>query len=298
MPYAQALARAAQGCLILLRATAGSPLDRQPGSELAAIANRLRAAGIIAVPMVASQVPREQVGRTIADRARAQQADLIVMASRGRGGLGHWVPDSVAEAVIRQVDVPVLLVSTQATGLWPADRPLRLLMPLDDLGLAEAALEPVGRLARSLNAELHLLRLIEHPHIADPDHYPSCAFNPDADVAEAQGYRQQLARRLRAISPKARVQASLGAATTPPCVCQTGIDLVALVTRQRDDCLEFVLGDFVDGMFQPESVPLLIVRPKNVRPSAAGREVAKSRANPAGSADSRAAEARQLALAD
>lgn len=275
LPYALALARAAQGMLILLRARADSRLQGQAEHELVATVNRLQAAGIAIEPWVISAVPRAQVGRAIAESAQARHADLIVMAAPGRGGPEHWAADSITEQVIRRAAMPVLLITPDGERRWPEDRALRWLMPLDEAGLAEAAVEPVSRLAATLRAELYLLWLVEHPHVADPNHYPSCAFNPDAELAEAQCYLKRLADRLRATNPATLVRTSLSAVTTTPCVCQTGMDLVALVPR-RGDTLDLVLGDVVGRMFPSEGVPLLIVRPETARPSVAERDVAQS----------------------
>jgi len=49
----------------------------------------------------------------IQDTARQHQAGLIVMASHGRGWLGRLALGSVAQSVVREVDMPVLLVRRQ-----------------------------------------------------------------------------------------------------------------------------------------------------------------------------------------
>jgi nucleotide-binding universal stress UspA family protein len=47
---------------------------------------------------------------TIADLAKAQSADLVVMGTRGKTGLKHVLLGSVAEHVVRNSPVPVLVV--------------------------------------------------------------------------------------------------------------------------------------------------------------------------------------------
>jgi nucleotide-binding universal stress UspA family protein len=42
--------------------------------------------------------------------ATAHQADLIVMSTHGRGGLGRWVYGSVADRILRAAELPILLV--------------------------------------------------------------------------------------------------------------------------------------------------------------------------------------------
>jgi universal stress protein A len=57
---------------------------------------------------------------TIVRLARERNADLIVMATHGRTGLGHLVLGSVAEKVVRLAPCPVLAV--KHTGNPPVQR--------------------------------------------------------------------------------------------------------------------------------------------------------------------------------
>jgi nucleotide-binding universal stress UspA family protein len=41
-------------------------------------------------------------------------ADLVVMSTHGRSGLGRWVIGSVAEKVLRHGEIPLLLVNARA----------------------------------------------------------------------------------------------------------------------------------------------------------------------------------------
>ena len=49
-------------------------------------------------------------GTAIVDAAIAEHADVIVMATHGRGGLGRAFLGSVADHVVRHSPCPVLLV--------------------------------------------------------------------------------------------------------------------------------------------------------------------------------------------
>lgn len=51
-------------------------------------------------------------GESIVAEARRQHADLIVMSTHGRGGLGRLVLGSVADHVIHHAPCPVMLVRT------------------------------------------------------------------------------------------------------------------------------------------------------------------------------------------
>jgi|HubBroStandDraft_6_1064221.scaffolds.fasta_scaffold460528_1 nucleotide-binding universal stress UspA family protein len=53
-------------------------------------------------------------GTEIVKAAEDWSADMIVIGSHGRGGLGRLLLGSVAEAVVRQASCPVLVVRRQA----------------------------------------------------------------------------------------------------------------------------------------------------------------------------------------
>ena len=51
-----------------------------------------------------------QVADTIADYAKKENFDLIIMATHGRGGISRWAFGSVADRVMRAGCVPILMV--------------------------------------------------------------------------------------------------------------------------------------------------------------------------------------------
>jgi nucleotide-binding universal stress UspA family protein len=73
---------------------------------LAPIAVELRNKGV----RVESRVRRGNAVDQIVAAAREAGADLIAMSTHGRGGLGRLMFGSVAQAVLRQAEVPVFLM--------------------------------------------------------------------------------------------------------------------------------------------------------------------------------------------
>jgi nucleotide-binding universal stress UspA family protein len=53
----------------------------------------------------------------IVEAAAAQKADLIVMSTHGRSGLGRLILGSVAESVLRGTSVPTLIVRNESAPL-------------------------------------------------------------------------------------------------------------------------------------------------------------------------------------
>jgi nucleotide-binding universal stress UspA family protein len=75
---------------------------------LAPVAIELRNKGVRATTEVRSGDPAQE----IVAAAREAGADLIAMSTHGRGGLGRLIFGSVAEAVLREAEIPVFLLRT------------------------------------------------------------------------------------------------------------------------------------------------------------------------------------------
>jgi nucleotide-binding universal stress UspA family protein len=56
------------------------------------------------------EVLEGRVADTLADWAKKNHADLIVIASHGRSGIGRWVMGSVADRIMRSVCIPVMMI--------------------------------------------------------------------------------------------------------------------------------------------------------------------------------------------
>ena len=120
VPYATQLVRHGGARLVLVRAALAhtvpgvDPTDTQVAvtecaeRELETAAKHLRGQGL----SVETHVYYGEAAWAIADVAERQSAELLVMSTHGRGGLGRWVYGSVADKVLRGADVPVLLVRT------------------------------------------------------------------------------------------------------------------------------------------------------------------------------------------
>lgn len=70
------------------------------------VAAKLEKAGLNVQPAVLIGNPAEEIVRF----ATNENADLIVMASRGKSGFNRWDMGNVADKVIRATDIPVFLV--------------------------------------------------------------------------------------------------------------------------------------------------------------------------------------------
>jgi nucleotide-binding universal stress UspA family protein len=78
--------------------------EMEAGDYLAAKVAELEREGFLA----SSGTRRGRAARSLV--SALQQGDLVVMASHGRGNITRWLLGSVAEELLRQSPVPVLLV--------------------------------------------------------------------------------------------------------------------------------------------------------------------------------------------
>lgn len=69
------------------------------------------------VPVVCQVEGSEHTARVIVEQAKALGADFIAMGTHSRKGLAHVLMGSVAEAVVRYAEVPVLVVGPRADGI-------------------------------------------------------------------------------------------------------------------------------------------------------------------------------------
>jgi nucleotide-binding universal stress UspA family protein len=129
LPKATELAETSGARLLLLRAAEAHTLPGIDPTEaqvkvvndaeayLAKVAVRLRAAG---PRRVGTSVWYGSAPYAIVEAAQLHRADLIVMTTHGRSGLGRLIIGSVAESVLRGTLTPILLLRTPEA---PVDRP-------------------------------------------------------------------------------------------------------------------------------------------------------------------------------
>jgi nucleotide-binding universal stress UspA family protein len=108
----------AESTLMLLRAAEAHTLSgvdpteaqtevvREAEDYLAAVATRLREQG----DRVETNVWYGPAASAIVEAARLRKADLIVMSTHGRSGIGRLILGSVAESVLRDTSTPILLL--------------------------------------------------------------------------------------------------------------------------------------------------------------------------------------------
>src|ERR1700674_54485 len=115
LPFAERVARATRARLLLARVVppfSAAETSIEGSIAIAArenleeVAEKLRRAEITVEVALREGDAATQIVRTV----EAGDADLIIMSTHGRSGVGRWLYGSVADAVIRMAQVPVMLI--------------------------------------------------------------------------------------------------------------------------------------------------------------------------------------------
>lgn len=173
LPQAAALARSTGAELTLIRVPDRPPPGVRPyevrGSAvsyaeeyLGETADRLREQGVRAR---SATLPEGPVPQAILDAAKEREADLVVMATHGRSGLGRWVYGNVTNGVLARCPVPVLITRSWLTAQeGPViRRDTVLLVPLDGSAYAEGALPVAEAIAKATGARVGRITIVRGP---------------------------------------------------------------------------------------------------------------------------------------
>jgi nucleotide-binding universal stress UspA family protein len=111
LPIVASLAGRPLQSVVLVRAVQDSDERLVEATCLSVIANRIHAMGLAVELDLPLRPPGEAIVRA------AAEADLVIMATHGRGGLDRLRHGSVAEQVLREGSTPVLLVRAAVPSL-------------------------------------------------------------------------------------------------------------------------------------------------------------------------------------
>lgn len=206
----------------------------------------------------------------VVDRLRRAAArlhpDLMVLATHARGGLGRAWLGSVADALIRRVNVPTLLVHPREGAGVPAKVFDHIVVPLDGSQLAEESIAIATRLASLGNTRVTLLRVVVPQLVLGQ---PSVVMQFTVDQLEnyqreATRYLDEVADRFRSVTPG--IETAVIMAASPPRAIldwaeQSGADLIAMSTHGRSGFRRFMLGSVADKVVRGSSIPVLLTRP-------------------------------------
>lgn len=227
------------------------------------LVERLRADGLDAV----ASRPEGDVAPRLIERAK-KDADLLVMATHGRGGLERAWLGSVADEVVHHVRLPVLLVPAQADQAAPADAAFEhVLVATDGSKAADAATRQAAEFARLFAARLTLLRVVSVPAGLTSPYIPHAA---QLDQEATESRREEAVKFLDGVAaelgkkaggPKLETRVELAyhpARGILDAIGELRCDLVALGTHRRSRLARVVLGSVADKVVRASPVPVLV----------------------------------------
>lgn len=210
--------------------------------------------------------------QAIRARVEATGAELVVMATHGRGPMERAWLGSVADRLVRDLRVPLLLVRPvpgQEVDLSARVSLKRVVVALDGSELAETVLDAALGLAAALGLEIALTRVIgvrmdlESPYI--PHAAQAYHEQVEAERGEAREYLARIGEDLRSrgatIGP-VEVHQGPAARTILDTIDADGGDVVAMATHGRGGLRRMLLGSVSDKVVRAAVGPVLLVRPE------------------------------------
>jgi nucleotide-binding universal stress UspA family protein len=228
-------------------------------ARLAEFKQRAYVRGIATTTRIATGMPSEE----IIAAALAEEADMVIVGTRGKSGLAHVLLGSTAERVIRMAPCPVLAVHT-AIGESLTEKGIcldRILVPTDFSECSEGAVTFAGVVAAQAKASIELL------HVVEPGYY-SIDFtieHPD----EREQKRQRSADHLEALSEKlskAGIAVNMNLRGGAPAdmildvAKTTSSDLILMGTHGRRGVSHMWAGSVTESVLRRGTIPVLAVR--------------------------------------
>jgi nucleotide-binding universal stress UspA family protein len=216
------------------------------------------------------------VVEALLDRVSSREIDLVVMTTHGHGALARFWLGSVADQLVRQITVPVILVRPQQV-LDLSQEPAihKLLVPLDGSSLSERILDEAVPFSRVMEAELLLLRVIEPlvvGNLAGPE--ASAGSVPPSLTEKLESFHEQRRREAAAYLDKIAESLRSSCRGVQTCVISheqpavgilneartQKVDGIAIETHGRKGLSRFFLGSIADKVIRGASIPVLVHR--------------------------------------
>lgn len=252
-----------------MRASADGHLD---ASYIERIARDLSAETSLAVTCgVMDGTPAE----AIRERAKHVNADLIVMTTHGRTGLSRAWLGSVADAVMRNSSIPVLMLrpkEAERNGVAAPDPFEHVLVPLDGSAVAADILSVATDLAAVDGARVTLLRvvppvpltmaidsampLVAAPTIPDEEATAHLAAEISTQVGELA--RQIHDRTKLSVDAEVSISERTAEAINSFAVAH-GNDVIAMSTQGRG-VSRLLIGSVADKVLRSTALPVLLRR--------------------------------------
>jgi nucleotide-binding universal stress UspA family protein len=197
------------------------------------------------------------VPRALERMVEARRADLVVMATHGRGGVAQLVLGSVAEAMVESGRAPVLCVREPAHGAALPYR--RILVPTDLTGRSRQAFPLAAQLAGRFGAEVIALHAAAVPQGGGESGTAGVSYEVEDHLPSEERLRAFLMPEFYGlrIVPRLFVGAAWDRIVESARVERA--DLIVMSTHGRDSLADRVLGSHAERVLRHAPCPVLVV---------------------------------------
>lgn len=287
VPYAEHFARGSGSEIILLNTCRSDlkPYRHMHQAYLDQLANNMqrrinKARPKRILPGVRAKVLVGEPADVICDYVQREGITIIVMAAFGGSGLKTWQLGSVADKVVRTVNVPTLLV--RATNVRPLGDKKRLisriLVPLDGSDASKLSVPYALELAKKPETSITLFGMVERADYCSTHvcFIPYTEYRAEQyariDVAaekNARAYLISVEKGLRKEGARVTHKVTLGFSPAHDILEQedkTNADLLVMATRGSSGINHWIFGSVAEKVLRGGKLPLLLVKGETQNP--------------------------------
>lgn len=200
------------------------------------------------------------------------RADLLVMATHGRGPLSRFWLGSVADRCLRRAHRPLLLIHPREPGAQAAVGALdvrRVVVPLDGSDLSETALDPAMELADLFGTPVALVRVLQEHAMFETELLPQTHEVNEQMLGEsrvgASAYLDSVARWMAEWGSVPEIQIAVDDQVAHAILGAAGEDLIVMATHARTGINRAFLGSVADAVVRSAPGPVLVIPPEPVK---------------------------------
>ena len=207
------------------------------------------------------------VAEEVARYADDVGADMILITTHGHTGVSRMWLGSVADALIRLTNMPMLVIHPAQGGHVPADALSfkHVMVPLDGSELSATILGAAADVAKASGAKLTLVHVVSSSAVLGARIFPLLPDDVTPALAKAREYLEAQAGPLRAagLSVDTHVEEHEAPGRAIAAVAdKLDADLIALATHGYGGLKRALLGSVADKVLRSSPLPLLVQRPE------------------------------------
>ncbi|HEU4494392.1 MAG TPA: universal stress protein [Rubrobacteraceae bacterium] len=189
-------------------------------------------------------------------------AGLVVLGSRGRGGMKRALMGSVSDSVVRHAHCPVVVVRGE-----PVDFPTKILLATDGSARARLAATIAADLAARTGSELHVVAVFPaagfvHPYyeVRFPEAAEQLRREGREEIQEVLDEQVELIREAGGDIPEAHLRTGEPEKEIVALAEELGVGLIAMGSRGWGGIRRALMGSVSDSVVRHAHCPVLVVR--------------------------------------